>query len=617
MNKTLQYRYTHSQTTATTGFFTCLPPEDLTLEEALARLEKSPNDSFMRRHILNDLLQLPQLDVQKNAMRTALSPVINSFSAELSIFDSGTPFTAEDLQAAEPHSPLVYLNAAQRPDQALQEVWRNLFTGNLTGHRKLPTPQENKLPPLYLVSQPSSQSEPDLRDPASHSPSPHSQEQANGQGLTGEVAESATRNMAGTDAAKSRKSAGEAEHWSIKPKATLPELHAKFTAQGVIPGEVWTRPPAEESAARALKRLSACGIIAGEEMRHQASLSPIALQRPWHISLKVQHGRHNYTLEGQANTYGRGLSLPAARASCLMEMVERASAYASISPEGLLHKSGPSEILFARRSKLLDQGHDVIDIAAFHTDRPYNDQPLHFIWGHRPSGKAVLVPLQLVYLFSNLDEPDLCDAPGSTGLAAGNIMEEAKVAALTELLERDAEATNIYHKSRCFALQAEDPEIKRLLDAYAAQGVNIQFQDITSSLGLPCVKCFVISAKGQIHRATGAGLDAKRAVVSALTETPFPFPHGPNSGPQLRNLPVVSYDTLPSYALESPARNLALLEELLSANGLEPVYVDLTRSDLGLPVVRALVPGLHGSAELDSSTPVPRRLYEHYLRMHA
>lgn len=582
MNKVLQYRYTHSQTTATTGFFTCLPPEDLSLEEALTYLEQSPNDSFMRRHLLNALLRLPPEDVQKHLMKAGSSPVRHSFLAELSIFDPDkTPpqssLQSLEFQEAEKASPLVYLYAAQRPDQALQEAWRKLFTANLTGHRKLPTPQENALPPLYVV----------------------------------------------TTASESEGESGESVHWSVKPKATLPELHAKFNARpDQKMNKPWTRPPAEESADRALERLNACGIIAGEEMRHQSSLSPIALQRPWHISLKVEHGRHNYTLEGQANTYGRGLSLPAARASCLMEMVERASAYASISPQGLLHKSGPAEILFARRSELLAQGHDVIDIAAFHTDHPYNDQALHFIWGHRPPkvpgqpGQPVLVPLQMVYLFSNLDEHDLSDAPGSTGLASGNIMEEAKVAALTELLERDAEATNIYHKSRCFALQAEDPEVKRLLDAYAAQGVNIQFQDITSSLGLPCVKCFVIGAKGQIHRATGAGLDAKRAVVSALTETPFPFPHGPSSGPQLRNLPVVSYESLPSYALESPARSLALLEELLRANGLEPVYVDLSRSDLGLPVVRALVPGLHGSAELDSSTPVPRRLYEHYLRVH-
>ncbi len=50
----------------------------------------------------------------------------------------------------------------------------------------------------------------------------------------------------------------------------------------------------------------------------------------------------------------------------------------------------------------------------------------------------MLIPAQFVFLFCNLDEQNLFSALGSTGLASGNTMAEAKVSALTEVIERDS-----------------------------------------------------------------------------------------------------------------------------------------------------------------------------------
>ena len=220
----------------------------------------------------------------------------------------------------------------------------------------------------------------------------------------------------------------------------------------------------------------------------------------------------------------------------------------------------------------------------------------------------MLVPAQAVFLFFNADEPALFMAGGSTGLASGNIMEEARVAALTEIIERDAEATTPFRKDRCFRLATRDPRLQALLDDYAARGMQVQFQDITTELGVPVYQCFVMGPRGQVARATGANLCGARAALAALTETPWPYPYGGPTGPALSNLPVRMLEDLPDYSLSSPHDNLRLLETVLRAHGRTPVYVNLTRSDFNIPVVRALVPGLELNADWDRFSRTSLRL---------
>ena len=55
----LTYAYTHSQTQATTGYFSCEPTPPLPLDAALAFLCEHPLDDFMRRHLLLRMGSLP------------------------------------------------------------------------------------------------------------------------------------------------------------------------------------------------------------------------------------------------------------------------------------------------------------------------------------------------------------------------------------------------------------------------------------------------------------------------------------------------------------------------------------------------------------------------------
>ena len=569
----LRYKYTHTGTEATTGYFSAEPWPAMELAEALRYLANHPLDDFMRRHVIRRMGPLPAKEIQTIASDAfpigPLPAAVATLLEELALLfpDSArNPVAIRPDRDGDATSSLIFLRWGNLPDREQHRLWGEFFNANIQQHRVLKSPDEIGLPPLYPNQAPKNEQLPGL-----------------GSAFVQDF------------------------------PLTLQEIFPGYRAAAT--GPAYERPPAVETAALAKERLARLGLIAGQEMRHTASLSPVALLRPWRIQLTVNQGRHAYTLEGQATTYGRGLSLANARASCLMEMVERASAYLSVDDAGILERATPLPVMRARRSQILEQHGPAVDPNDYPLETPYNDEALVWTQGTAADGTIVHVPVQMAGLFCNLDEIALYDSPGSTGIATGCTVAEAKLAALLEVFERDAEATTPFHKSACFRLEADekdDPLLAALLADYAARGINVQFQTLTGPMGIPVYKCFVMSPKGAIARGHGAGLSAKKAVISALTETPFPYPDGGASGPILRNLPVVNLRDLPDYVLPRPEQNLAMLEELLTTNGRPPVYVNLTHESLKFPVVRALIPGLEVAADRDSFSRVPWRLWENY-----
>ena len=572
----MRYRYTHTATEATTGYFSCEPDPKPALGDALVYLAAHPLDEFMRRHLITRMSDMPG-DALKTLLDDAFPEgvfpaAVSALLEELTLINPALRQTLSAIDEKERktalETPLIFLRWARLPDKDLHRAWGLIFDANMRNHRALKAPGEYELPPLF-----------------SESP----------------------------DAAPGLPGTGPA--FTAPFSAALPAVHARYSSRAF---SSYQRPPSAETAALAEERLASLAIPAGREMRHTASLSPVALLRPWNLRLRVRSGRHHFSLEGQATTYGRGFSVPDARASCLMEMVERASAYLSVKDCLVEHRQQSGRLQYGSRAELAEEGHDTVDPNDFPLETPYAQERLYWIQGEQAGGRPVSVPVQMASLFSNLDEIALFDAPGSTGIATGNTLEEAKLAALLEIIERDAEATTPFSKATCFTLETvpyADPVLTALLADYAARGINVQFQDLTGPLGIPVYKCFVMSPRGAIAAGHGAGLAARKAIVSALTETPFPYPDGGPSGPMLRKLPRRHLQELPDYTLPSPEANLAMLETLLSENGRAPVYVNLTHEQLKFPVVRCLLPGFELAADRDTFSRVPFILYRNYLRL--
>ncbi len=564
----LKYVYKHSSTEATTGYFSCEPEQALSLEQGLSQLAHTYFDDFLHHNVLRMLLNMslddivnkfkPIFDVENPDCEQA---VLIALLLECSILNPSLQnlrnLLSEKVQKiALEYTPLPHLAWYNMEHKDLNRAWSEVFANNIIRHNKLPHPQEladDDLSPLYTH---------DLKD---------------------------------------------------IEKVDIAALHAKHSALG---GSAWSRPEAQYTAQQALTILVENDILDGGEMRHEASLSPIALLRNWKVRMQVRHAKHDYSVEGQGTTYGRGLSLANARASYSMEMIERASAYVDIEHGHVKGLTRPTPLFHARYSELMEQGTMALDPNTLPLEVPYSDAALYWIEAEEAiSRQTVLVPAQAVFLFCNLDEPSIFMNPGSTGLATGNTLAEAKVAALTEILERDAEAVTPFSRGNCFTLRSNDERIQSLLDDYKARGINVQFLDITTEFGVPCYQAFVMDKRGNIVRATGAGLSGSRAVLSALTEVPYAYPHGAASGPVLAGIAERVLEELPDYTLKSPTQDLALLEDILISNGYKPLYVEITQEDLEFPVLRAIIPGLELGAEFDDFSRISSRLYANYLRL--
>jgi ribosomal protein S12 methylthiotransferase accessory factor YcaO len=562
-NSPLTYRLSLQQTTASSGYFACAPEPAPSLEAGLAHLKRRPNDLFMHKHLLQRLAEeglnplLERLDRTTTGETTLRALLAEALLLHPRVDRVEAYLRRSELTRLANASPMIYLRHRLAPGHARRRHWAGIFGANLVAHEPLP-PAEAVATPLPTPLNPA-------RQPG--------------------------------------------------PPVHIDRLAAEMdTAASASP----PRPTPEDTAVTALERLADAGLLEGREMRHESSLSLYALLRRWRFQTQVHTGRHHFGFSGFQTAFGRGLQLPRARASCVMEIVERASAFASFGPDAVLGYTSEKPLLHGRHSELLAKGYPALDPNATLIDVVYTDEPLYWVEGARISARGeapVWVPAQFVFLFCNLDEVQLQVAPGSTGLAAGNHMAEARLSALYEIVERHGEATQPYHPSRCFRVRPADPKLGSLFEDYWARGIQIQFQDISPSFGLPCCKCFVIGRDGTIAKGVGADLDGRAAVLSALTETPYPYPHGSASRPGPADLPLLDFDALPNQSTGNAGRDLCLVEALLRGNGCDVIYVDLTRADLRLPVVRALVPGKAPSADIEGFSALSSDLIDNYLNM--
>jgi ribosomal protein S12 methylthiotransferase accessory factor len=557
-------------TESATGYFSCKTADPLAIEDMISRLRFSPYDDFMHQLLLRAISGLSSeafealcRDACNHNDRIILSALHELDLLAKSPFKISPPVKGrlERLSAADfsAYTPLIVIKSQTAPDRDANRKWVRLFRENIFNHAPLPSPEVHDLPFLFDAGW-----------------------MENKYGIK-------------TDPAVLRK-----KHCRLK-KPVVDSL-----------------PTLEQTAQNALEKLEKIKILRGPEMRHEASLSPIALLRRWEMRLSVANRRNDYTLSGIQTSYGRGLTLEAARASNLMEIAERYASFAGIDQDHIPGYAADYRLIHGSFSSLQDRGISILNPNALALEAPYLDEPLHWMEaeiGYPDGPGPIWIPVQTVFPFCNLDEPDLFSGLGSTGLASGNTPAQAKVSALLEIIERDAEATMPYSPSLCFTAESEDPAVAALFDAYRKAGIEVFFQDLTSGFGVPCCKCVVRGTDGKTAKGVGAHLSAQKALLSALTETPYPFPNGPRSGPGPAGLLRVPLEKLPDYATGDPDLDLAILEEILLTQGYQPIYVNLRRNDTQIPVVRAIVPGLEIMADFDEFSRISERLFLNYLHL--
>ena len=556
-----KYELQLTETTDSTGYFSAVPSENITFREAVAYLRSHPFDDFMHKYILG-FVQTWNPD-QLTAAFEDLAPddhVIRALVLEATLLNTRFQslherFTPEEIRFLERYSPLIYIRHARNRDLQRHRAWIAHLGDNIQHLSPLQPPE--KIGPL-----------PDLADrlPVEKSP-----EVVTLRSLFQESGSPAVRFAADPDA-------------------------ARLTYR------------------RAIEKLNEIGVLSGDEMRHTASLSPVAILRKWHFSVSVRHRALHYGFSGSQTAYGRGLQMASARAACAMEMIERCSSFVTVDGDTLPELQSATPLLYGSRSDLVGEGHRAVTLKALGLETDYADQQIAWMPAVDARGESVYVPLQSVFLFANYDEPALYTGLGSTGLAAGSTPAQARMSALLEVIERDADGTTPYDPDRCFTLASQDPLLAPLLADFRDRNIYPWFQDIKPEFGVPAFRCLLQGTDGVVYRGTSAHPDGKKAVIAALTETPYPYPEGPPTRKPPENLPARDSDVLPCFSTGNIEKDYTLLRNTLRASGFTPLFADLTRMDLGLPVTRAIIPGMEILADFDRFSRVHPRLFNHYLK---
>ncbi len=309
---------------------------------------------------------------------------------------------------------------------------------------------------------------------------------------------------------------------------------------------------------------------------------------------------------------GKGATPTEARVSAMMEGIERYSA-----------EVGDRELIVSRFSALGESALNPADlILPQGADR---DAAIPWISGYDiMNDEEILVPANAV--FHPLPEGyNRLFRANTNGLASGNVIEEAIFHGLSEVIERDAWALVEATRNTGPLIQnIGDGLAGELRDKFAKAEVAVYLKDITSDIGIPT--CAAVSddirLRDPILLTTGMGThtNAGVAVLRALTEVAqsrLTQIHGAREDTKLadfrrqmgydrtKRLNKHWFDTsrtkefseMDSYDSDDFLEDILYMLSRLEKAGMDrAIVVDLTRAEIGVPVVRVIVPGLEMAA---------------------
>jgi ribosomal protein S12 methylthiotransferase accessory factor len=321
---------------------------------------------------------------------------------------------------------------------------------------------------------------------------------------------------------------------------------------------------------------------------------------------------------------GKGIDLPAAKTSALMESIEGWHAERIEQP---LELASYEQLRVGRRVA------DVARLPSVRGSRFHEHLQLPWIEARNLCDELpTWVPYEIVHTDYTLPLPpgSGCFQASSNGLAGGNHPTEAASHAICELIERDATALwqlrsdGERRAGRVDLRTVTDGDCLALLERYAASGVEVAAWETTTDIEIPCFTCVICPRHAgpddHLLVADGMGCHPARAIAlfRALVEA------------AQSRLTVIAgarddlrWDTYNSAATRAHAARLrAMLEargarrpfpdgpdpatatldgdlhselHALASAGLDEVLrVDLTRADRDIPVVRVAIPGLEG-----------------------
>lgn len=367
-----------------------------------------------------------------------------------------------------------------------------------------------------------------------------------------------------------------------------------------LPGTVRAQPPAAtlEMAGRAAARV---GVTRVADITRLDTIGIPTYQaiRPLSRTLAVSQGK--------------GVTPDLAKASAVMESVEMWHVEQPMTPS-----------LTAAPRDLGDRlGYDIWALPRSEPSVLHDGLVLDWLTARSlADGEETVVPVAAVLLSleRNTDWNAPTFAASTNGLASGNTLVEAVLHGLYEVIERDA-VTAAFATGDLGVLvdprTTGSPVIDELCALIERAGVTLQVRLVPSPAGLPCLLAWVacpdyptamfgfgchVSTEIAMSRAITEAAQTRLGYISGARDDVrdkiddssakrLADQHGPRG--DIRELMPVpqEHDSLLG-ALEYTVKCAT------AAFGYPPLVVDLTRDDIGVPVVKVVAPGARASREL-------------------
>ncbi|MCX8181983.1 MAG: YcaO-related McrA-glycine thioamidation protein [Candidatus Methanomethyliaceae archaeon] len=317
--------------------------------------------------------------------------------------------------------------------------------------------------------------------------------------------------------------------------------------------------------------------------------------------------------EGAITVYtGKGHVPEEAKISAIMEGIERFS-------------GEPREFSSIKGSyESLSESYRILDPFTLNLPklRHYSHREnLEWVYGHSLIiREEVLVPAEAV--FHPYRRENQLFRTNTNGLAVGNVIEEAILHGLLEVIERDAWSLFELGVTKGRDLQIEGCGLaEKLIKRFREASVQVYIKDITSDIGIPTISVAIDDEMTKdpalLSLGVGTHLVPEIALVRALTEAAqsrLTTIHGTREDTykavfarrigyeRMKRLNKKWFEESSERANISELRGFDsddLLEDInyiikkLKETGLnEVIVVDLTRNEVKIPAVRVIVPGL-------------------------
>ncbi|MDY0266346.1 MAG: YcaO-related McrA-glycine thioamidation protein [Methanimicrococcus sp.] len=330
--------------------------------------------------------------------------------------------------------------------------------------------------------------------------------------------------------------------------------------------------------------------------------------------------------QGAISVYnGKGVTPIAARVSAIMEGIERYSA-----------ELQETDSLVLGKYPELNEEYEILDPVelilpqASDPDVSFPWTTCHEILFEEENGDEKLTTEELLVPAAAVFHPfppqyHALHRTGTNGIASGNSLEEAVFHAICEVVERDAWSLCEAEKTGGKVItDIDDEDILNLIQTFKDAEVDVFLRDITSDIGLPTFVAVSddIALKDPSLLCLGMGTHSspKIAALRALTEVAQSRAtqiHGAREDATLadirkqigyertKRLNAKWFDTS-SFISWSAFKDLStddFLDEIKNAIralkkvGLQTVIVkDLTRPEIGIPVVHVIIPGAESYA---------------------